>query len=70
MQQQLYSEGALRYSEGGETQTVEVDENTLTIGNVGTLVMQLQERAGRVGLHDHHPVGHLRRGDRCGGAAV
>ena len=57
MQQQLYSEGALRYSEGGETQTVEVDENTLTIGNVGTLVMQLQERLVELGYMTSTPSG-------------
>lgn len=49
LQKELYSENAREYSVDGETKSVEIDENTLVPGNVGTLVMQIQNRLIELG---------------------
>lgn len=49
LQKELYSENAREYSADGETKSIEIDENTLVPGNVGTLVMQIQNRLIELG---------------------
>lgn len=49
LQRELYSENAHPYSVDGEPQHIEVDETTLVAGNVGTLVMQIQNRLIQLG---------------------
>ncbi len=57
MQQSLYAENAPRYADGSPGQAAAGDENTLTIGNVGTLVMQLQQRLTELGYLNSSPTG-------------
>lgn len=57
MQRQLYAENAQPYGEGGASGAQQIDENTLTVGNVGTLVMQLQERLVELGYMSSAPSG-------------
>lgn len=49
LQRELYSEEARPYSVDGEVQRVNEDDTTLSLGKVGTLVMQIQERLVRLG---------------------
>lgn len=49
LQKELYAENARPYSIGGEVQTSDIDETALAPGNVGTLVMQVQNRLIQLG---------------------
>lgn len=49
MQKELYAEDAIPYSIDGQVQQTEEDDSTLVPGNVGTLVMQIQNRLIQLG---------------------
>lgn len=49
LQKELYSENARPYSVDGEVQRTGEDDTTLSLGKVGTLVMQIQEKLIRLG---------------------
>lgn len=57
LQKELYSDDARPYSVNGQVQSGEPDEDTLMLGNVGTLVMQLQNRLIQLGYLDGNASG-------------
>ncbi|MEE1200026.1 MAG: peptidoglycan-binding protein [Christensenellales bacterium] len=57
LQKELYSETANPYMIDGKVQYAEVDESVLRPGNVGTLVMQIQNRLVQLGYMSSTPSG-------------
>lgn len=57
LQKELYADTARPYTIDGEVQVVEEDATTLSIGNVGTLVMQIQDRLSELGYLSSAPSG-------------
>lgn len=57
LQKELYADDARPYTIDGEVQVVEEDATTLSSGNVGTLVMQIQNRLSELGYLSAAPSG-------------
>ena len=57
LQKELYADTARPYTIDGEVQVVEEDETTLSLGRVGTLVMQVQNRLTELGYMTSAPSG-------------